>query len=171
MTDDKAATSVVVETERDKLGRFQTSGNPNGRPKSGGKGKPISVIRRSLTKMRRLEDRSLEILELSMLSEQEREEVTLGLRVSSISGEKFFTDSIDKAQLDSAKFVVKSLESMTKSATSDEIAEMNLRKLVFEDSDEIEAEVVETLPSFSMTLSPKAEAKYNKLLEEYRPDE
>ena len=175
----ETASVVEYESERDDKGMFQKgqpSPNPAGRPKENGRGrsKPISSIRRNLTKIRKLEDNALEILELSMMSEQQLEEIaTLG-GVSASTGRPItLQGSITKAQVDSAKFIIKSIESMAKSATADELAELNLRKALEEnivsviENDEEEDEK----PLFSLTLSKDKEQEYYKLIEDYKPDE
>ena len=148
------------------------SGNPDGRPSSGGVGKPISTLRRSLTQMRRLEPKAIELLEASMLDEDEFKEcVALGIRSSATKTPFTITKQPNKTQLDSAKFVVKQIEALTKGATQDEISMMNLRKAVFEDGD------ITTLsdgggsdsyqapkPMFSLTMSKEQEISYERTL-------
>lgn len=167
----------LLDTNEIRCTRFKegVSGNPAGRPKESGKGrsKPISIIRRNLTKIRRLEDNALEILELSMMSEQQLEEIAKLGGVSSSTGRPItLQGGITKAQVDSAKFVIKSIESMAKSATSDEIAELNLRKALEEDVVAvIEHDKEEEKPLFSLKLSKEKEEEYYKLIEDYKPDE
>ena len=167
----------LLDDEETRCTRFKegVSGNPAGRPKEGGRGrsKPISIIRRNLTKIRRLEDNALEILELSMMSKQQLEEIsTLGGVSASTGRPMALQGGITKSQVDSAKFIIKSIESMAKSATSDEIAELNLRKSLEEDVvSVIEHDKDEEKPLFSLKLSKEKEDEYYKLIEDYKPDE
>lgn len=167
----------LLDSDETRCTRFKegVSGNPAGRPKENGRGrsKPISIIRRNLTKIRRLEDNALEILELSMMSEEQLEEIaTLGGVSASTGRPLTLQGGIKKAQVDSAKFIIKSIESMAKSATSDEIAELNLRKALEEDVvSVIEHDKEEEKPLFSLKLSKEKEDEYYKLIEDYKPDE
>ena len=122
--------------------------------------------------MRRLEPKAIELLEASMLDEDEfKEWVALGIRSSATKTPFTITKQPNKTQLDSAKFVVKQIEALTKGATQDEISMMNLRKAVFEDGD------ITTLsdgggsdsyqapkPMFSLTMSKEQEISYERTL-------
>ena len=160
--------------ERDEKGRIKagSSGNYKGRPESGGVGKPISPLRRNLTKLRKLEDRALEILELSMLSKEELKQIGGGGYKCNATGKDYSISSVVKAQVDSAKFVVKSIESLTKAATADEIAEMNLRKMVFgQDEGVIDVTPEEdNTPAFRLTVSDNDLKKYETLMEVHKPE-
>ena len=110
-----------------------------------------------------------------MLTPEEIEQMQTGGYKCNATGKPYSTNKAPtKNQMDSAKFVIKSIESLTKAATSDEIAEMNLRKMVFEDTP-IESEVVEeeedVIPAFSLTLSDSDLEKYEGLLKTYKPEE
>ena len=72
------------------------SGNPNGRPK-GTTNKPISRLRSTLNKLKQLEPDAVEVIEMSL------------------SG-----DDIDKARVDTAKWVVTSIASLTRTAITEE---------------------------------------------------
>lgn len=148
------------------------SGNPDGRPTSGGLGKPISPLRRNLTSLRRLEPRALEILEASLLTPEELEKAyEEGTPCAATRTEWSFSKKPTKEQLDSAKFVVRTIESATKGATSDELNLMRLRREVFEDSDFIDNEPVEeeeSKPRFRLNMSEEQVARYEEILETHK---
>lgn len=182
------ATESTKDSFRDPTNGYFLKGaaspNPNGRPVQGGlgSGKPISGLRRSLTSLRRLEPKALELLEISMMEKEEFEEcLKLGIKSEVTKNDFTSTKPPTKNQLDSAKFVIKQIESLTKGSVSDEIAIMNLRKLVNDEDDVVVSEQQQQYldtdkeptkrPMFSLTMSEDQITKYEKVLAEARGDD
>jgi hypothetical protein len=79
------------------------SGNPDGRPK-GRAAKPISPLRRTLNKLREMEPKSLENIQ------------------KAVDGTE-----IDKQQLDTSKWVIGTVASLTRAATQDEELRLKIK--------------------------------------------
>lgn len=117
------------------------------------------------------------------MMEKEEFEECLKLGIKSEVTKNDFTSSKPptKNQLDSAKFVIKQIESLTKGSVSDEIAIMNLRKLVNDEDDVVVSEQQQQYldadneptkrPMFSLTMSEDQITKYEKVLAEARGDD
>lgn len=120
--------------ERDELGRIRkgSSGNVDGRPPTkAGRGKPISGLRRTLTRLKRLEPKSLENIEKSINDEP-----------------------IDKETLATSKWLINSLGTIHKAAVSEEKDLLHIRDHLEGGGnleEEIDAEVLEWSPAFSLT--------------------
>ena len=106
------------------------SGNPNGRPK--GTGRPVSSLRKTLKKLRTLEDKSLENIE------------------NSVNGKE-----VDKEVLSSSKWVVQQVVSVQKACVDEELAVHGIRSDNAEDVQEEKEEEPVTRFSLQMLPSPK----------------
>lgn len=120
------------------------SGNPNGRP-AGKSAKPISSLRKTLTRLRKMEQRALDNIE------------------AVISGKKVITedggaDSVDKQMLDTSKWVIATLSALSRSATQEEALKLQVRR---EDEPKQEAQgngtegkVIPMRPKISLEILP-----------------
>lgn len=89
-----------------------SSGNPNGRPKA--KGKPVSSLRKTISKLRELEEQALENIA----------SVVKGTKVKVEGGEETV---VDKSMLETSKWVISTLSSMSSAATKDEELRYTIR--------------------------------------------
>lgn len=80
------------------------SGNPNGRPRRGA-GKPISSLRSTLNKLKALEPKAIDVIEASLNDED-----------------------IEKPQVDTAKWIISSIASLTRTAITEESFRSDLRE-------------------------------------------
>lgn len=118
-----------------KFKKGEASPNPKGRPR--GSGRPISRLRSTLNKLKRIEPEAIEIVE------------------KVIAGEG---SSLDKDQIDMSKWVIQNLLSFTRGAIAEETfrEESNKRKSgnSDEDEDEVKAEGTTGTPvkRFSLNL-------------------
>lgn len=85
------------------------SGNPAGRPKGKKNSKPRSRMRTTLTKLYTLQEDSVEIIRKSLQPVVEGSEV------------------VGKVQLDTAKFVIKAIESLNNTCLREEMAIMGVK--------------------------------------------
>lgn len=135
----------LVVNGRDEQGLFVAgiSGNAEGRPPTkNGKSKPISALRRTLTKLRKLEGLSLQNIE------------------KSIKGEE-----IDKETLTTSKWLVNTLGTMHKSAVSEEKDLLNIREFLEGGGsleEEIEPEELSWTPPFSTRRLTEAELELTR---------
>ena len=135
----------LVGIDRDEQGLFVAgvSGNPEGRPPTkNGRSKPISGLRRTLTKLKKLEGLSLQNIE------------------KSIKGEE-----IDKESLATSKWLVNTLGTMHKSAVSEEKDLLNIREFLEGGGsleEEIEPEELTWTPPFSTRRLTEAEIELTR---------
>lgn len=110
------------------------SGNPEGRPKTGGAGtgKPISRLRSTLNKLKELEPDAIAAIQ------------------KALNGDT----TIDKAQVDTAKWIVTSIASLTRTAIAEETYKIDLRKEqnIGEEGGDKPASNVTPISRFSTTL-------------------
>lgn len=90
------------------------SGNPDGRP-AGKPSKPISSLRRTLTKLRGMEKRALENIEA----------VVNGKKVVTEDGSG---EDISKLQLETSKWVISQISALSRSATQEEALKLQVRR-------------------------------------------
>lgn len=81
-----------------------TSGNTNGRPK-GRTSKPISRLRSTLNKLKQLEEDAIDVIEKSLMGE----------------------DDVDKPRVDTAKWIITSISSLTRTAIAEESYRTDLK--------------------------------------------
>lgn len=105
------------------------SANPNGRPK--GTGRPVSSLRKTLTKLKTLENKSLENIE------------------KSVNGEE-----VDKEVLSSSKWVVQQVVSVQKACVSEELAVHGIRSDLAGDNESEEKEDEEPKVRFQLHCLP-----------------
>lgn len=107
------------------------SANPNGRPKTGGRGtgRPISRLRSTLNKLKELEPEAIEVITLSLEGTE-----------------------VDKSQLDSAWKVINSLISLTRGAIAEESYKIDARDAQQPDAERANGTTGATRPRMSMTL-------------------
>ena len=83
------------------------SPNSQGRPKTAsGKGKPISRLRSTLNKLKEIEPESIEVIQKAVLGEE-----------------------VDKVQLDTSKWVISSITTITRAAIAEEQYKSELDRL------------------------------------------
>lgn len=136
---------LVGLDSRDAQGLFKagTSGNPDGRPiTKTGKSKPISALRRTLTKLRKLEEKSLDNI------------------ARSVNGEE-----VEKESLTTSKWLVNTLGTMHKSAVSEEKDLLFIKEFiegggVLEEDEQVEE--VTWKPRFSTRRLSEAEVELSK---------
>lgn len=105
------------------------SANPTGRPK--GTGRPVSSLRKTLTKLKTLENKSLENIE------------------KSVNGEE-----VDKEVLSSSKWVVQQVVSVQKACVSEELAVHGIRSDLAGDNEPEEKEDEEPKVRFQLHCLP-----------------
>lgn len=94
-------------TTKDHLWEAGKSGNPSGRPTKEKVGsKPISTLRKTLNKLKELEERSLENIAAIVNGTQVKSEEEL--------------QEVDKQMLETSKWVIATISSMSRAATQDE---------------------------------------------------
>lgn len=143
MNDVNIAESSLYEAVAEKADtKFKpgVSGNPNGRPK--GTKRPLSKMRKTLSKLYEIEGDAIELIKISMTGFDSQ-------------GNK---REVDKEKVDMAKFVVKSIESLNNTCLREELAIIGIRDKgndnaakELEDNQKVE-EAVDT-GTFSMDLS------------------
>ena len=111
--------------------KYGRGGNPD-KPKT--KSKPVSTLRKTLSKLRNLESKSLENIE------------------KSVNGEE-----VDKEVLSSSKWVVQQVVSVQKACVSEELAVHGIRSDLAGDNEPEEKEDEEPKVRFSLHVLPKKE--------------
>lgn len=122
----------IMSEEKKKRG-FQPGnqlGNRNGRPTQP-KGKPVSKLRSTLAKLRQLEPKALENIE------------------KSVNGEE-----VDKASLDTSKWVISTSVSISKAATAEEATVHGIRSDLAGDNEPEEKEDEEPKVRFQLHCLP-----------------
>jgi hypothetical protein len=94
-----------------------SSGNLNGRPK-GKVAKPISRLRSTLNKLKQLEPDAIEVIEKSLLGKS-------GVETKD-DGET--TEHVEKSQVDTAKWIITSIASLTRTAIAEETYRSDLQE-------------------------------------------
>lgn len=89
-----------------------SSGNPNGRPV--GTAKPISNLRKTINELRKLEPKAIENISA----------VVNGVTSTREDGEEM---EVDKLQLETSKWVIATISSMSRAATADEALKHDIR--------------------------------------------
>lgn len=89
-----------------------TSGNPSGRPV--GTSKPISNLRKTINELRKLEPKAIENISA----------VVNGVMSTREDGEAM---EVDKLQLETSKWVIATISSMSRAATADEALKHDIR--------------------------------------------
>lgn len=90
------------------------SANPSGRPK-GKVAKPISRLRSTLNKLKQLEPDAVEVIEKSLLGKNDSEDQEEG-------------GSVAKSQVDTAKWIITSIASLTRTAIAEETYKSDLQE-------------------------------------------
>ena len=98
---------VTLET---KWKKGQSSPNPNGRPK--GTGRPISKVRSTLNKLKQLEPDAISVIEKSL---------------KGAKGEET-EEMVSKSQVDTAKWIISSIGSLTRTALAEESYKSEISK-------------------------------------------
>jgi hypothetical protein len=99
------------------------SGNLNGRPK-GKVAKPISRLRSTLNKLKQLEPDAIEVIEKSLLGKNDAE----AKENSETKEDREIIEPVSKSQVDTAKWIITSIASLTRTAIAEETYRSDLQE-------------------------------------------
>lgn len=128
----------MTESENSGSWKSGQSGNPAGRPKGSKNVKPTSKMRATLNRICALEEDALSIIGESLKKQEQGKPA-----------------KVNKTQLDTAKFVIKVIESLNNTCLREEMAILGVKAKDLEGGNVLEENQqdnpkVEVLPSFSM---------------------
>lgn len=127
----KKLPSTAWEKGQSSPNKYGRGGNPD-KPKT--KSKPVSTLRKTLSKLRNLEVKSLENVE------------------KSVNGE-----AVDKESLASSKWVISTIVTVQRACVSEELAVHGIKSDLENEPEEVEKEDEEPKVRFSLHVLPKKE--------------
>lgn len=129
----------LIEAKESGIWQAGESANPSGRPRGSKNARPRSKMRTTLTKLYTLQADAIDIIKESLKTPQ-----------------KGVAPVVDKTQLDTAKFVIKAIESLNNTCLREEMAILGVKQKDVGDADLLEKGQLESdgkpekLKSFSM---------------------